>query len=468
MIYAPFVKHVSLPLYHWWHGSELLKNIRTFEDSQWLSQERLRAMQWQRLSRLLEHAYENVPYYQEKFKEIGAEPRDIRSFEDFGKFPTLTKRILQERLADLIASNIPRGEMVKGITSGSSGQPTSYIQEKASNRIRAAAGKRLTRIAGYDLGQRLFYLWRDSPFVIDGDRVRPSSDVQEPNSSALAKLKGALHDRFGVENQTLRVDPTLMTETEMARVYERLRSFKPHVVISYVSTLYMFAQYLEANRLGGIAPGSVIVSSETLYPHQRELMERVFGCRVYNRYGLSETGIVAIECPVREGLHLNQEILHMEHVPDAFGYTQLVVTDLINKGMPLLRYETGDTGRLIEEPCRCGRGLCRIGDLAGRIIDQLPTRLGGHVNGQLFATFHWIEGVKQYQVVQEKIDAFKIRIVRTSSFAENNLAPMLQTIRERFGGDTSIEVDYLESIPFTRGGKYKLVVSEVTTQEVLR
>ena len=96
-MYAHFVKHVSLPLYHWWHGSDLLKNIRTFEDSQWLPQERLRAMQWERLSQLLEHAYENVPYYQEKFKEIGAEPRDIRSFEDFAKFPTMTKRILDRK-----------------------------------------------------------------------------------------------------------------------------------------------------------------------------------------------------------------------------------------------------------------------------------------------------------------------------------------------------------------------------------
>ena len=467
-MYAHIVKYVSLPLYHWWHGSDLLKNIRTFEGSQWLTQERLRAMQWERLSQLLEHAYENVPYYQEKFKEIGAEPKDFRSFEDFAKFPTMTKRTLQERLPDLTASNISRGELRKGITSGSSGQPTFYFQEKSSNRIREAAGKRLTGIAGYDLGQRLFCLWRDSPFVIEGDRVRLASDPRESPFSALAQLKRALHARFGVENQTLRADPTLMTEQEMAKVYERLRSFKPHVVISYVSTLYMFAQYLEANRLRGVAPRSVIVSSETLYPHQRDLMERAFGCRVYNRYGLSETGIVAIECPVREGLHLNQEILHMEHVPDAFGYTQLVVTDLINRGMPLLRYETGDTGRLIEEDCSCGRGLIRIGDLSGRIIDQLPTRLGGHVNGQLFATFHWIEGVKQYQVVQEKIDAFKIRIVRTSSFAENNLVPMLQTIRERFGRDTSIVVDYVESIPFTRGGKYKLVVSEVTTQEVPR
>ena len=467
-MYARFVRHVSLPLYYWWNGSDLLRTILKFQDSQWFPQERLQTMQWERLSRLLDHAYRHVPYYQEKFKEMGAEPEDFRSLEDFAKFPRLTKRILQERLADLTASNISRAELVKGVTSGSSGQPTNYIQEKSSNRIRTAAGKRLTGIAGYGLGQKLFYLWRDSPFIIEGDQVRLATDVHKAPSSVLAKLKKEIHSRFCVENRTLRVDPTLMTDPEMANMYERLRSFKPDVVISYVSTLYMFAQYLEANGLRGVAPRSVIVSSETLYPHQRERLERVFGCSVYNRYGLSETGIVAIECPVREGLHLNQEILHMESISDSAGNSQLIVTDLINHGMPLLRYETGDTGRVIEERCPCGRGLSRIVDLSGRIIDQLPTRMGGYVNGQLFATFHWIEGVKQYQVIQEKIDAFKIRIVRAPSFSEKNLAPMLQTIHERFGRETSIEVDYVEHIPFTRGGKYKLVVSEVKMQEALR
>lgn len=425
-------------------------------------------MQWERLGRLLEHAYQHVPYYKEKFKEMGAEPNDFRSLEDFAKFPILTKRTLQERVADLMATNVSRAELVKGVTSGSSGLPTFHYRDRACNRIRTAAGKRLNRIAGYDFGLKLFSFWRDSPFVFEGIEAKPAPVAQEKLSPGLARAKRAMHDRFGVENQTLRVDPTLMTESEMSNMYKRLRSFKPDLVVSYVSALYMFAQYLEANLLKGISPRSVIVSSETLYPHQRELMERVFGCQVYNRYGLSETGIVAIECPVREGLHLNQEILHMESVSDSAGNTQLIVTDLINRGMPLLRYETGDTGRVIEERCSCGRGLSRIVDLSGRIIDQLPTRLGGYVNGQLFATFHWIEGVKQYQVIQEKLDAFKIRIVRAPSFAEKNLAPMLQTIHERFGPDTSIDVDYVEHIPFTRGGKYKLVVSEVKMQEAPR
>jgi phenylacetate-CoA ligase len=464
-MYAQFVKKVSLPLYHWWHGSDLMRNIGTFEDSQWFPQERLRTMQWEQLSRLLEHAYRHVPYYQEKFKEMGAEPNDFRSIEDFAKFPIITKRTLQERVADLIATNVSRGDLVKGVTSGSSGLPTFHYRDRACNRIRTAAGKRLNRIAGYDFGLKLFSFWRESPFVFEGIQAKPNAGGQEKLSPGLARLKKAIHDRFGVENQVLRIDPTLLSEPELAKMYDQLKGFKPDIIISYVSALYMFAQYLEANGLKGISPRSVIVSSETLYPHQRASMERAFGCPVYNRYGLSETGIVGIECPAHDGLHLNQEILHMEALSDSAGNSQLIVTDLINHGMPLLRYETGDTARVIQERCLCGRGLSRIGHLSGRVIDMLPTRLGGHVNGQLFATFHWIEGVKQYQVIQEKIDAFKIRIVRAPSFAEKNIAPMLHTIHERFGRETTIEVNYVETIPFTRGGKYKLVVSEVKMQE---
>lgn len=457
---AAFVRTVSFPLYEWLRGSDLLRRMREFDRSQWLAPDQLKALQWERLKPLLAHAYRNVPYYQDTFKRLGATPADFRSLDDFAAFPALTKTILQERLPELLARNVPQSDLVKGVTSGSSGQPTYYVQERSSNRIRTAAGKRLTRIAGYDFGLRLFYLWRDSPFVLEGDQVNVAPPPVR-TSHPLLRLKRALHDRFGVANPTIRVDPTLLTEAEMAKMFERLKAFDPHVIISYVNTLHRFAQYLEAEGLTGIRPRSVIVSSETLYQHQRELMERVFGCRVYNRYGLSETGIVAIECPVREGLHLNQEILHLEYEPTVGGALELVVTDLINYGMPLLRYRTGDTGRPLDGVCGCGRGLARIGDLSGRIIDLLPTRLGGYVNGQLFATFHWIPGVKQYQVIQERLDAFRLKIVPTDGFHASNLDPMIQVIRERFGQDSAVAVECVPKIPFTSGGKYKLVVSEV-------
>jgi phenylacetate-CoA ligase len=158
---------------------------------------------------------------------------------------------------------------------------------------------------------------------------------------------------------------------------------------------------------------------------------------------------------------MNQEILYAEYRRTEPGRSQLIMTDLINYGMPLIRYETGDLAIPLQGTCPCGRGLARIGDIEGRVIDLLPTRSGGYVNGQLFATFHWIEGVKQYQVVQEKMDAFRIRIVPQPAFKETNLDSIVRTIRENFGDDTSIHIEYLENIPFTKGGKYKLIVSEV-------
>jgi phenylacetate-CoA ligase len=463
-MYAGFVKHISFPFYELWHGShqyaELRKNMRSFEQSQWFAPEQLKTIQWGRLKELLHHAHQNVPYYREVFKTLGAVPGDIRSFEDFGRFPTLTKRILQERLEDLVAVNVPRTQLIKGMTSGSSGQPTCYYHERSSSSVRKAAGRRLTRIAGYDIGLKVFSVWRESSVLMENGALTPAG-AREPADSLRRTIKKALHDRLGVENPTVRVDPTLMAEGEMAKLFKQLKSFRPDVVISYVNTLHMFAQYLDAEGITGIRPRSVIVSSETLYSHQRELMEKVFGCPVYNRYGLQETGIVAIECPERTGLHMNQEILHVEYVPVTPDKSQLVVTDLINYGMPLLRYETGDTGKPVDGLCACGRGLDRIGELEGRVIEMLPTKKGGFVNGQLFATFHWIEGIKQYQVVQEKLDAFRIRIVRTPAFREKNLLPMMHTIHEKFGEDTSVSIDYVDSIPFTKGGKYKLVVSEI-------
>ena len=460
-MYAAFVKHVSLPLYEWHHGTDLLKRMRDFEKSQWLSPDQLRAMQWDRLRKLLVHAYQYVQLYREKFKTIGAVPEDFHSLEDFARFPTLVKEEIQERLSDLIASNADPQNLRRGITSGSSGQPTIYIQERTSNRTRVAAGKRLNRITGWDFGLRLFYLWRDSPFNIEGGKICALEPQTQQSESVLRRLRKAIHDRFGVENPTIRVDPTLMSNTEMAQMFKHLERFKPDLIISYVSALYRFAQFLDAEGLSDVRPRSVIVSSESLYPHQRELMEKVFGCCVYNRYGLSETGIVAIECEQRDGLHINQEILHVEYVPTVSRNLQIVVTDLINYGMPILRYETGDTGRPVEGVCACGRGLERIGNLEGRVIDILPSKVCGHVNGQLFATFHWIKGVKQYQVIQEKIDAFRINIVRTEGFKEENLELMTTTIREKFGEDAHVQVDYLDHIPFTSGGKYKLVVSQV-------
>jgi len=460
-MYAGFVKHISFPFYQWWHGSNYLRNLSAFEQSQWSSFETLRETQLARLHKMLKHAYTNVPYYREVFDNLKAAPDDFRTFDDFARFPTLSKETLQQRLDDLTATNIPRENLHRGVTSGSSGQPTFYVQDIPGNRLRKAAGRRLMKMAGYDIGLRIFYFWRSSPYTVLGEKIESSAEKSIAALSLPARLKQAAYERFAIENPTKQIDPTLLNEEQIVKVYRELLQFRPRMIVSYVSALYRLAQYLDSEKLTGVRPTSIVVSSETLYQHQRELIEKAFRCPVYNRYGLQETGMVGIECPKREGLHYNQEILYGEYVPNEANSKQLVVTDLINNGMPLLRYETGDSAVPIEGRCACGRGLGRIGKIEGRIIELLPTKLGGHINGQLFATFHWIKGVRQYQVIQRKIDDFVLRIATDKSFTESDLTPILDTIRDKFGHDATVDIDFVESIPFTKGGKYKLVVSEV-------
>ncbi len=463
-MYAWFVRHCSLPLYQKWHGSKLLKLVREFERSARFSQDELRSIQWARLQRMIRHAYDHVPYYRNLFDDQQVVPEDIRSFEDFGTLPTLRKEALQDQLDDLLAANVPKEQRHRGITSGSSGRPTYYVQDIPGNQVRAAAGRRLLRMTGYDFGLRVFYFWRRSPYTVGADTVTRSEALEATAAPPFpVRIKHWAYRHFAANNPAYHEDPTLLTESEMANTYRALKRFRPHVIVAYVNALYRLAQFLDAEGLANtIRPRSVVVSSETLYPHQKALMGRVFGCRVFNRYGLQETGMVAVECPEGEGLHTNTEILHLEYVPVSGGEKQIVVTDLINRAMPLLRYETGDTGEPISGQCACGRGLSRIGSLQGRVIELLPTRSGGLVNGQLFATFHSIPGVKQYQVVQEALDAFVLRIVRGQGYMEESLHPMIETIWERFGADTRVDIEYPDSIPFTGGGKYKLVVSAVT------
>lgn len=456
--YRFVLKHLTLPLYALHHGDDTMKHVRAFRRSQWLSADELHNIQRGHLRKLVRQAFEHTRYYRQLARELGATPEDIRDFDDLRKLPVLPKTTLQTRPQDLLADNIPMSKVYRGITSGSSGRPTTYYHLTSNSTTRHAAGQRLMEMAGHDYGKRIFLIWRAVTDTLDPEeRVEESTD-EKPWP---IRLKIALYHKFAIDNPTLRFDPSLLGEEQLASMRRQFERFRPDLIVSYVSSLYQFAQYVKD--LGGttVRPDSIVVSSETLYPHQRQLMEEVFGCKVFNRYGLQETGMVAVECPVGDGMHINQEILHLEYVPTVNNDLQIVVTDLLNHAMPFLRYETGDRGQPLAGPCPCGRGLARIGEIEGRVIDLLPTEDGRLVNGQVFATFHSIEGIRQYQIVQKSTTHMLVRIAINDSFQEDNVQPIVKTIKHAFGPATRVDIEYVHEIPFTKGGKYKLVVSEI-------
>src|SRR5258707_1233614 len=172
-----------------------------------------------------------------------------------------------------------------------------------------------------------------------------------------------------------------------------------------------------------------------LHDWQRRAIERAFGCPVTNRYGCEEVSLIACECERHGGLHVNADGIYLEVVrtdgtpaePGEAG--SLLVTDLVNRAMPLLCYQVGDVGALSERRCACGRGLPLLDRLEGREADYVVTPRGQLVSGisltDHFATL--VPGVAQLQIIQESVDGS--RVARAGVAAQFGKDPRVSFIR---------------------------------------
>jgi phenylacetate-CoA ligase len=201
-----------------------------------------------------------------------------------------------------------------------------------------------------------------------------------------------------------------------------------------------------------------------LHDFERSLVEDVFGCRVTNRYGCEEVSLIACECEEHRGLHVNMDTLHVECVRDGkpapAGETgAVVVTDLTNRGMPFIRYLVGDTARMAGEPCACGRSYPMIASLEGRVADYVRTPEGEYISGiSLTENFAMVlDGVKQMQIVQDRIDHLRFRVVPCG---EADLRGQIAAlVRERFGDSMHHDIEYVRSIQSETSGKYRFCIS---------
>jgi phenylacetate-coenzyme A ligase PaaK-like adenylate-forming protein len=189
---------------------------------------------------------------------------------------------------------------------------------------------------------------------------------------------------------------------------------------------------------------------------QRALMEQAFGCKVYNQYGCREVPNIAWECP-QGGLHLCADLVYLESLP-ADGAPRLVVTSLTNRLMPFIRYDLGDSGRLLPGGCPCGSpfpllemGLCRHNDLirtrGGRCLH--PSCLNALLYGQT--------RIRQYQWVQGDLDRITLNLVCPGGLDAATLETLAGRLHRELDG-MRLEVRYLEEIPRSATGKHRLVI----------
>jgi phenylacetate-CoA ligase len=449
-LYAGLVRHVLTPLVLWRRGERSqLAYQREFERTQYLSEDELRHLQEVRLAALLRHAYERCPFYRRRFDQVGLRPDDVRCLEDLRRLPVLEKRDVQEHAADMIARGWPEHDLIRNQTGGSTGTPITFYLSRDRKCSRAAATLRHNRWAGWQVGDRAAVIW-------GAPRDRPSDT-----------WRGRL--RAAVLREPLWLDTAALTEASLERFHRELIDYQPRIVLAYARSAVLFARYVAEKRLRPYRPQALVTSAEVLEGKERELLEFVFGCPVFNRYGCREFSVVASECAAHAGLHVMAEGLFVEIEtpagPAAPGQVgSLLVTDLLNPAMPMIRYRIGDLASWASRPCPCGRHLPRLEEVAGRVTDFLVGSDGRLVSGVFLATYVVAQrrSLGQVQIHQSRAGHVVYRLRPGPGFDPRADGDYLrQATREHLGAAATADVEPVADLPAEPSGKFLFSRSSV-------
>jgi phenylacetate-CoA ligase len=442
------IKHVFYPLWAAQSGSSRLTHLAELEKSQYWPRHALIDRQWSLFQAMIAHAFETCPYYREKFRAAGITPADIRSREDIDLVPTLTKEEIQEHRDEMVSSRYSAQALIADMTGGSTGSPMQFYYDRERLDSRVGATLRHNRWAGWDIGDRAAILW---------------------GAPQDTKVSGRLKDRIRtwIQERRLILDASALSEGAMRDFAHALIDYRPAVLQAYSNTLGLFAQYVRAERIEGIRPRGIVCSAEVLTDENRCLIEDTFGCRVFNRYGCREFAVIASECDAHQGMHVNAENLLVEAVVDGRSSSdkdgEIVITDLRNFAMPLIRYRIRDVGRIKRVSCSCARGLPLMDLSGGRVTDFLRATSGSKVSGIVIATYviTSIPGIRQIQFVQDLPGAVTINLVKGPGWSPTTQDELCARTRKYLGDDMHLRVEYREEIPLEKSGKYRFSISSL-------
>ena len=444
--YTALVSRALFPLHEKLKGHDSTARLRALEQSQWWPADHLAQYRLQRLRAFLHHAQTHVPYYRQVFAEAGVTPSNIGSLTELERIPCLTKAIIRAH-SDRLRSKIA-GPLKRYNTGGSSGEPLVFFMGKDRISHDVAAKWRATRWWGVDIGDPEIVIW-GSPIELGGqDRLKAVRD---------RVLRSHLLPAFE------------MSEHNVAGFIDTIRRIQPRMVFGYPSALAHIANYAHdhGKRLDDVGIRVAFVTSERLYDHQRALIQQVLGCPVANGYGGRDAGFIAHECP-SGGMHLSAEDIIVETVDSQGRSTrageagEIVVTHLATGDFPFIRYRTGDVGMLDDTPCACGRGLPMLKEIQGRTTDFVIAQDGTVLHGlALIYVMRDLPGIKQFKIVQERIDFTRVLIVPDTHYDPGSSARIEEAFKQRLGRGVLISVECVAELPPERSGKYRYVTSHV-------
>jgi phenylacetate-CoA ligase len=420
-----------------------LQEWRALEESQWDSSRERQVRRSKRLRDTLSHAYATVPFYRQRWPL----PRPDLDEDALYQLPVLTKADIREHGAALVSSAFSEARLIEARTGGSTGVALRVLFDRECEDRRNAAVLRSNAWAGWQPAQAAGALWGNPPLA----------------ESFRQRLRAAISERF------VYLDTVALTTESVAVFVRELRRRKITVLFGHAHSLFIVAQI---SYRGGFEPPpitAIVSTSMMLLQGERRFIEDYFGCQVTDRYGCEEVGLIAAECERHDGLHINDdhlivEILREDGTPVGEREVgQVVVTDLLNRGMPLIRYAVGDMSSWLRGACGCGRQMPRLARVLGRTADFLKTADGKLVAGVSLVerTLTAIAGLEQMQLVQQSLREVTVRCVLSPRASEADVsAELVKAIRGAMGPMVNVAVEVVPSLSKDLNGKYRFSICQ--------
>lgn len=444
---SALVRNVVFPLWARRDHPHYFRYFNEFQQSQFYSSKQIRALQLHRLRALLEHAYQNCPLYRSRMNEAGLLPASVESLESIARLPVLTKRDIQDHSLLMLAGNIPENARVRNQTGGSTGSPLQFYVDKTRLDSRMASTDRHNRWTGLRPGDWHAYLWG-------------------------ARLDQVIHQgikdwaRNTLLYRRIELNTSHITPQRWRELVEKIRVERPRFMIAYAKSAVLLANYIRENNIRDLRFDSIVTTAEVLFPEDRQMLESTFGGRVFNRYGCREVSIIASECEHRR-MHVNAEALLVEIMHDETSRVgKVLVTDLLNYSMPLIRYEIGDVAEWAgEQSCPCGRGLSILENVQGRTTDFLELRDGTRVSGPaLTLAVADMADVRQVQFVQYGLNDITMRVVPGRGYGEHTQNELRKRMAPYLGGLANLKIEETTGISSEASGKYRFVISHAADE----
>ena len=423
--------------------------------------EQSRRRQETMLRRLVSYSYSQVDYYRSLFDAAGVSPDDILTVRDLAKLPVTTRKDLQSvPLAQVTARSRDLSRSIKTRTSGTTGVPLEIITNRADRAMMSASFASVYVAWGIKPWDRLCFIQARKELLEGKSWYEHLGILRRKNLS--------VWDRTG----------------EWIRQIERWR---PRLLQGYSLTLKLFAEAVRESTLPPPRIPFVVSTSGVLDPGGRALIEQTFSARVIDVYASEEAGgVIAWQCPLCPGYHLNTQNLIVEFLKDgrpasAGELGSVIITNLSNYTMPFVRYDQGDVVVPSGRSPSCGRTAPLLNEIQGRSSDVIVLPSGARLTSHpFFMVLDNILGIAEWRLIQPSSAALRVEAClsqyRNRECGGPDLPPpvpgvspepgrvcqeVVAALRPLVGPEVRIEVCLVDRIRRDPSRKLRSVVSEI-------